>query len=141
MLFRSQRLVSQYLNLKKNSEPHQIAEETQEEKIEQQQIISNLRIMSVDPYSTCARREGERNSNSFDQGHLRYMISPSKLKNLPKSSSGESKIMTRDDSRDEDDPNQEHTKKKYSFMYSMVEENEIEPFPKDSKREMKNDCK
>ena len=29
-----QRLVSQYLNLKKNAEPHQLATESQEEKIE-----------------------------------------------------------------------------------------------------------
>ena len=60
-----QRLVSQYLNSKKNSEPHQLANESQEEKMEQQRIISNLRIMSVDPNLTFAR-EGERNPNSSD---------------------------------------------------------------------------
>ena len=49
-----QRLVSQYSNLKMKSEPHQLAEETQEEKFKQQRITSNLRIMSVDPNFTCA---------------------------------------------------------------------------------------
>ena len=56
---------------------------------------------------------------------------------LPESSSGESKMMTGDDSHDDGDPNQKHTKKEYSFMYSMVKEMEIEPFPKDSKRQKK----
>ena len=50
-----QRLVSQYSNLKMKSEPHQLAEESQEEKFNQQQVTSNLRIMSVDPNFTCAR--------------------------------------------------------------------------------------
>ena len=44
-----QRLVSQYLNLKKNSEPHQLAKESQGEKFKQQRITSNLKVMSVDP--------------------------------------------------------------------------------------------
>ena len=65
------------------------------------------------------------------------MIPPSKLKFLPVSLSGETKIMTGDDSHNEGDPKQEYTKKGYSFMYSMVEEMEIEPFPKDAKRERK----
>ena len=45
--------------------------------------------------------------------------------------------MTGDDSHDDEDPNQKHTKKEYSFMYSMVGEMEIEPFSKDSKRQKK----
>ena len=45
--------------------------------------------------------------------------------------------MTGDDSHDDGDPNQEYTKKEYSFMYSMVEEKEIESFPKDLKRDRK----
>ena len=82
-------------------------------------------------------RSGERNPNSSDHGHLRYLLSSSKLKFLPESSSGESKIMTGDDPHHEDegDPKQEYTKKEYLFMYSMVEEMKIEPFPKDPKRE------
>ena len=74
-----QRLVSQYLDSKKNAEPHLLAEESQEEKIERERTILNLRIMSVDSNSTRARK-GERKSNSSGQGHLRYLLSPLKLK-------------------------------------------------------------
>ena len=56
------RLVSQYLNLKKNSEPRQLAKESQEEESEQQRIISDLKIMNPDPKLTCVR-VGERYSN------------------------------------------------------------------------------
>ena len=131
-----QRLVSQYLNLKMNSEPHQLANESQEEQTEQQRILSNFRIMAVDPNLTSAR-EGERNLSSTEHGHLRYLILPSKLNFLPESSSCESKIMTGDDSDKEGSPNQDHTKKDFSFMYSMVEEMGIEPFLKDAKRQRK----
>jgi hypothetical protein len=48
-------LFSQYLNLKKNSEPCQLAKESQEEETEQQRIISDLKIMNLDPKLTCAR--------------------------------------------------------------------------------------
>jgi hypothetical protein len=39
-----QRLLSQNLDLKKNSEPHQLAQERQGEETEQQQVISNLKL-------------------------------------------------------------------------------------------------
>ena len=76
-----QRLVSQYLDLKENSEPHQLAKESKEEETEQQRIISNLKIMNLDPKLTCAM-EGESNLNSSEHGHLRYLIPTSKLKNF-----------------------------------------------------------
>ena len=43
--------------------------------------------------------------------------------------------MTGDNFDKEDYSNQEHTKKEYLFMYSMIEEIEIEPFLNDSKRQ------
>ena len=42
--------------------------------------------------------------------------------------------MPGDNSDKEGDPDQEYARNKYSYMYSMVEENEIEPFPKYTKR-------
>ena len=48
------RFVSQYLNLKKNSEPCQLAKESQEEESKQQRIISDLKIMNLDPALACA---------------------------------------------------------------------------------------
>jgi hypothetical protein len=41
--------------------------------------------------------------------------------------------MPGDDSHDEGDPNQKHTKKEYTFLCFMVEEMEIEPFSNDLK--------
>ena len=118
--------------MKKNSEPRQLAKESQEEEIEQQRIISDLKIMNLDPKLTCAR-EGERNSNLSENGYLCYLIPISKLKNLPQNLSG-SNNMSGDNSDKEGDPHQEYARKKYSYMCCMLEEKEIELFSNDSKR-------
>jgi hypothetical protein len=126
-------LFSQYLNLKKNSEPCQLAKESQEAETEQQRIISDLKIMNLDPKLTCAR-EWERNSNLSENGYLCCLIPISKLKNLPQNLSGNSNIMSGDNSDKEGDPDQEYARKKYSYMCCMLEEKEIELFSNDSKR-------
>ena len=104
------RLVLQYLNLKKNSESRQLAKESQEEETEQQRIISDLKIMNSNPELICAR-EGERNSNSSDHGHVCYLIPISKLKNLPQNLSGDSNIMPGNNSDREGDPDEEYARK------------------------------